>query len=192
MTISHWLILALWLVLIAFWAISAAGVKRNVNGARVWRREIGLRLGILAFVLLALRIPAFRQALRNAGLYAVNTSMLMGLIGVAFCALGVGLAITARVYLGRNWGMPMSQKENPELVTTGPYAFIRHPIYTGIFLAMLGSTIGLSLIWLLPLILVGAYFVFSAQREEKLMLEQFPQRYPAYMKRTKMLLPFVL
>jgi protein-S-isoprenylcysteine O-methyltransferase Ste14 len=88
--------------------------------------------------------------------------------------------------------MPMSRRENPELVTTGPYAFVRHPIYAGMLLSMLGSTIGESALWLVPLILFGAYFIHSARREEKRMLEQFPEQYPAYMERTKILLPFVL
>jgi protein-S-isoprenylcysteine O-methyltransferase Ste14 len=58
-------------------------------------------------------------------------------------------------------------------------------------LAMLDSAIGQSLFWLLPLIFSGAYFIYSAWREEKLMVEEFPEQYPAYMKRTKLLLPFV-
>lgn len=103
----------------------------------------------------------------------------MGLAGVGFCALGVGLAILARTYLGRNWGMPMSRKENPELVTSGPYALVRHPIYGGMLLAMLGSTLGESVFWVLPFILFGIYFIYSATREERLMVRQFPDRYPA-------------
>lgn len=88
--------------------------------------------------------------------------------------------------------MPMSRKENPELVTTGPYVFVRHPIYGGIILAMLGSTIAGTAFWALPLVLFGAYFIYSARRDEKLMLAQFPQQYPAYRRRTMMMLPFVL
>jgi protein-S-isoprenylcysteine O-methyltransferase Ste14 len=57
---------------------------------------------------------------------------------------------------------------------------------------MLGSAIGQSLLWLLPLIVYGPHFIHSARQEEKLLLEQFPQHYRAYMKQTKMLLPFVL
>jgi protein-S-isoprenylcysteine O-methyltransferase Ste14 len=192
MTIYGRLIFALWLTLVMYWALSGRGVKRNISGGWISRREIGLRLGLLVLVLLALRISVVGRALSNARLYALNTSMLMGLIGFVFCLLGIGLAILARAYLGRNWGMPMSRKENPELVTTGPYAFVRHPIYTGVLLAMLGSAIGQSIFWLLPLILYGAYFIHSARREEKLLTEQFPEHYRAYMKRTKMLLPFVL
>jgi protein-S-isoprenylcysteine O-methyltransferase Ste14 len=59
-------------------------------------------------------------------------------------------------------------------------------------IAAIGSAIGESLYWVLPLILFGAYFVYSARREEELMRAQFPDRYPPYMQRTKMLIPFVL
>lgn len=184
-------ILALWLIFLVYWAISAFSMKRSV-GARAGRRsEAGLRLGIMVVVVLATRISMVNRALRNGQAY-MPSSTLMRIIGVLLCALGVGLAIWARVTIGRNWGMPMSQKENPELVTSGPYAFIRHPIYTGVLTAMLGSVIGHDVIWLLPLILFGAYFAYSARREEKLMIEEFPEQYPAYMSRTRMLLPFVL
>lgn len=190
MTIYTRIITALWLVFIAYWAISAMTAKRSV-GRRAWSKEIGLRLSVIALVVIALHSPGLRHVLRNVQAYEAG-STLMGLIGVVFCALGIGFAIVARVYLGRNWGMPMSRKENPELVTTGPYALVRHPIYTGMFFAILGSAMGASIFWALPLILFGAYFIYSARREEKLMIEQFPEQYPAYMKRTKMLLPFVL
>lgn len=86
--------------------------------------------------------------------------------------------------------MPMSRKENPELVTSGPYAYVRHPIYAGILLAMLGSAIAASVVWVIPLTLFGAYFVYSARREEELMTRQFPAEYSAYMKRSSMLLPW--
>ena len=88
--------------------------------------------------------------------------------------------------------MPMSRKENPELVTSGPYAYVRHPIYTGILIAMLGSAIGASAFWLIPLVLLGIYCVYSARREEKRMMEQFAEQYLQYMSRTKMLVPFLL
>ncbi|HEY2137281.1 MAG TPA: isoprenylcysteine carboxylmethyltransferase family protein [Xanthobacteraceae bacterium] len=191
MTIYHWLILVFWLVFVAVWAVSAVGVKRTAGGAWVWWREIGVRVGILALVLLALRMSVFRHAVRSARLYAVNTSPLLGLVGVVLCALGIGCAIAARVHLGRNWGMPMSRKEDPELVTSGPYAYVRHPIYSGILFALLGSAVAQSLFWLLPLVVCVGYFIYSAWREEKLMSEQFPDSYPAYARRTKMLLPFV-
>jgi protein-S-isoprenylcysteine O-methyltransferase Ste14 len=121
-----------------------------------------------------------------------TTDARLGIAGVTLCALGVALAIWARVYLGKNWGMPMSRKEHPELVTTGPYAYVRHPIYTGLLLAMFGSAIAETAFWLVPLVVVGAYFIYSARSEEKGMVEEFPERYPAYQKRTKILVPFLL
>ena len=192
MTIHIWLIAACWVLFAAYWAVSAVGAKRTMGRPYAWRWEWGLRLGVVVLVLLALRIPAVRQAVRTHHLFSLQHDAVMGVVGVVLCVLGLGLAVWARVHLGRNWGMPMSRKENPELVTTGPYAVVRHPIYTGIILAALGSTIGVTLIWALPLIFVGIYFVFSARREEQLMLEQFPGQYPAYQQRTWMLLPLAL
>ncbi len=187
----HWLIGALWAVLVAYWVVAAVNAKPMVRGQWVWRREIVLRLVLLGAVLIALRLSADNRLLPNGRVYMVNTSVLLGVIGAVLCTLGVGLAIWARAHLGQNWGMPMSQKENPGTVTTGPYARVRHPIYLGFLLAMLGSAIGQTLIWLLPLIFFGVYFAYSARREEKLMLEQFPEQYRAYMTRTKMLVPFI-
>jgi protein-S-isoprenylcysteine O-methyltransferase Ste14 len=150
----------------------------------------GLRLTILVIIVIAVRTPQLGHALQSAQAYEAD-STLMGLVGALLAALGVGLAIAARVQLGRNWGMPTTRKENPELVMTGPYAFVRHPIYGGMLIAMFGSAIGQSVFWVPPLILFGVYFIYSARHEEKLMIEQFPQQYPAYMARTKMLLPFI-
>lgn len=182
------LIAAFWLILFAYWAIAAISAKRTI-GTRERRRAMALRLSLIVLVVLALRIPALRQMLRIAQGQLTNVAIL-NVLGVVLCAIGVGLAIWARVHLARNWGMPMSRKENPELVTTGPYAYVRHPIYAGILLAMLGSAIAASVVWVIPLILFGTYFVYSARREEELMTSQFPEAYPAYMKRSSMLLPW--
>jgi protein-S-isoprenylcysteine O-methyltransferase Ste14 len=190
-TIYRWLILALWLIFIACWIVAAFGAKRTLS-RRAWGREAGLRLVILAVIMLALRTPIFRHAAHHARGHILTTDPRLGIVGVMLSALGVGLAIWARVYLGRNWGLPMSRKEQPELVTTGPYAFVRHPIYSGIILAILGSAVAETIFWLLPLLAVGAYFIYSARSEERLMLQEFPEQYPAYQKRTKMLVPFLL
>jgi protein-S-isoprenylcysteine O-methyltransferase Ste14 len=192
MTIYGWLIFALWLTLVAYWSLSASAVNRSIGSRWIWWREIAIRLGFFALVVLTLRVAVLGHALPNAPLYALNTSMLMGLIGFVLSLLGIGLAILARACLIRSWGRSMSNKENPELVTTGPYTLVRHPIYGGMLLAILGSAIGQSVFWLLPLIVYGPYFIRSARREENVLIERFPERYRAYMKQTKMLLPFVL
>ena len=122
-----------WIAFWVYWLASAFGVKEG----RTSRRRIPLNgLSALA-VLLLLRL--FR-----GGCLTVHSPVL-GAIGAVVFASGIALAIWARVHLGRNWGMPGSRKANPDLVKTGPYALIRHPIYAGMLLAMLGSTIGQSL-----------------------------------------------
>jgi protein-S-isoprenylcysteine O-methyltransferase Ste14 len=85
----------------------------------------------------------------------------------------------------------MSEKVDPELVTTGPYSRVRHPIYSGIILAMIGTAIAVSWYWLLAVVLLGAYFVYSAVMEERYMAGLFPDTYSAYKRSTKMLVPFV-
>jgi protein-S-isoprenylcysteine O-methyltransferase Ste14 len=190
MPIYHWLIFGLWLLFAAYWLITAAGAKKNV-GRSAWWRGSGLRAIIIVAAVFILRLPGLRELVWQARAYFVVTDPVMGTLGVLVTACGIGICIWARIYLGRNWGMPMSRKEDPELVTGGPYTYVRHPIYTGIMLAMLGSAMGESVFWVLPLLLFGGYFIYSARAEEKLMLEQFPREYPSYRRRTKMLLPFL-
>ena len=192
MTIYGWLISALWLTLIAYWSLATAALMRGIGRRWIWWREIAVRLGFFALVVLALRVAVIGHVFPNEGLLAFNSSMLMGLIGFVCSAFGIGLAILARAYLRRSWDMPVSNGENPSLITTGPYALVRHPLYGGLLLAIFGSAIAQSPLWLLPLIVYGPYFIRGARCEEKLLIERYPERYPAYMNRTKMLLPFVL
>ena len=190
MSIFHWIIAALWLLFIVYWAIAAIRAKRTIK-TKSWWMQVVLRGAIIVPVLIAFRMPAVRNAF-GTPLAHMSGGIVRSIAGTVLVGLGIGLAIVARAYLGRNWGTPMSRKENPELITGGPYAFIRHPIYSGIILAMFGSTIATSLVWLAPVLLLGAYFIYSARREEALMSVQFPQQYPAYMTRTKMLVPYLL
>jgi protein-S-isoprenylcysteine O-methyltransferase Ste14 len=178
------IIIAIWILFIVVWLVFAADTKRYVR-----RSTTGVRILIFLVVIGILRVPAMRKFL--SGVERSIWSPALGSVGVALVALGLALAIWARVHLGRNWGMPMSIRQDAELVTSGPYAFVRHPIYTGIILAMLGSTL-VSIWWMPAFILFSSYFVWSAKTEEKIMREQFTDQYPEYMKRTKMLVPFVL
>jgi protein-S-isoprenylcysteine O-methyltransferase Ste14 len=86
----------------------------------------------------------------------------------------------------------MTQKKEPELVTSGPYHRVRHPIYSGILLAMLGTSLATNIYWLIAFGVVGLYFIYSARVEERLLSTSFPTTYPSYRAKTKMLVPFVL
>ena len=85
----------------------------------------------------------------------------------------------------------MSRKTDPELVTTGPYRSVRHPIYSGIILALLGTALAINLHWLILVAVVGAYFAYCAVMEERYLTERFPDAYPDYQRSTKMLIPFI-
>jgi protein-S-isoprenylcysteine O-methyltransferase Ste14 len=177
------IILVGWVAFWIYWLAASVGVKA---GQTRWARFAGIRVGIILIILLLLRVRALKGHATTT-----NDPWLQG-IGLAIFILGLALAIWARVYLGRNWGMPMSQKVDPELVTTGPYRSIRHPIYSGIILAMIGTTIAVSLYWLVAIILLGSYFLYSAIVEERNMAQLFPSSYPQYKRSTKMLVPFIL
>ena len=69
---------------------------------------------------------------------------------------------------------------------------VRHPIYSGIILAMIGTTVAVSLYWLVAVILIAAYFLYSATMEERYMAGVFPDAYPRYKSATKMLVPFIV
>jgi len=172
-----------WAVFWIYWIAASVGVKA---GRTRWTRFAGIRVVIILAALLALRLGVFK------GHRAVTVDPWLQGIGLALFVLGLALAVWARIYIGRNWGMPMSEKADPELVTTGPYSAIRHPIYSGIILAMIGTTLAVSLYWLIAVVLVGAYFLYSATMEERYMTEVFPDAYPRYKQSTKMLIPFVL
>ena len=86
----------------------------------------------------------------------------------------------------------MTQKNDPELVTSGPYRFVRHPIYSGLLLAIVGTALATNLSLLIAAAVLGIYFAYSARVEERLLTTSFPVAYPGYRARTKMLIPFVL
>ncbi len=169
-----------WIAFWVYWLISAWGVKRGSP-----RRE-GIPLRILA----AIVVIALFRVFHPAGLEVHGTAL--AAVGAAVVLGGLGFAIWARVHLGRNWGMPMSLKEEPELVTSGPYRLVRHPIYTGILVAVVGTALAVNLLALLVAVIVAAFFFYSASVEERNMTAAFPTTYPAYKAQTKMLIPFVL
>jgi protein-S-isoprenylcysteine O-methyltransferase Ste14 len=172
-----------WLVFWAYWLVMAFTAKAEQTR---WIRFAGVRLGLILVVLLLIRLRVFRgPGAATADPWLLGT-------GLALFGLGLGLAVWARVYLGRNWGMPMSRKADPELVTTGPYAKVRHPIYSGILLATIGTAVGVSPYWLIAAAITGAYFLLSAVIEERTMAKLFSAAYPPYKHATKMLIPYIL
>src|SRR5215475_774560 len=170
-----------WAAFWLYWLVAAFSMKR---GRVAWPRELRVRVVIAVLVILLIRLGVFRG-------HGVDTSPWREALGLILFALGLAFAIWARRHIGRNWGTPMTQKEDPELVTSGPYHLVRHPIYSGILVAGVGTAVALSWSWLTAVVVAGAYFVYSATVEERYMTEQFPDSYPVYRRSTKMLVPFI-
>jgi len=171
-----------WAAFWLYWILAAFSSKR---GRIRWSRELRIRAIVIVVVVLLARLGAFRS-------YGDTTEPGREAVGLVLFALGLGLAVWARVHIGRNWGAPMTQKVEPELVTSGPYRLVRHPIYSGIIVAGIGTAFGVSWLWLAVIAVAGIYFVYAATIEERYLTEQFPDTYPAYKRSTKMLVPFVV
>jgi len=179
----RWAIAACWAVFMIVWAVTSLQTKASVQRAN--SGGVAARVSMMVIVFL------FAMAMKRGWLSQIVFPYPVQLLGVALTALGVGFAVWARMALGSNWGMPMTVRENPELVTGGPYAFARHPIYTGVIFALVGSALVMGPSWFVIFVFMVAYFVISARREERDMVERFPEAYPAYRARTRMLVPFV-
>jgi protein-S-isoprenylcysteine O-methyltransferase Ste14 len=182
MRIFSSLVIAFWFVFYLYWAISARGAKRVVQRANRWAS-----FGILVVVMVAVLLSTFsvfkiQLIPRTDGVLASGTAM---------CALGLALAIWARKHLGTNWSREPSIQAGHELVTSGPYRFVRHPIYTGILAAIFGSVLVGGTAWMIMFAGMLLMFVWRVKREEEFMTQLFPQQYPEYKNRTSALIPFV-
>jgi protein-S-isoprenylcysteine O-methyltransferase Ste14 len=175
-------IFALWIAFWAYWLVAAINTKTPSSR---WGRGAGIRLALVVIVVLLLRGHVLQGYART------TDDPWLEWTGLGVVVAGLGLAVWARLYLGRNWGTPMSSKVDPELVTAGPYRRIRHPIYSGLILASLGTMIGVSLYWVAAVVVLGAYFVYSGFAEERMMEAAFPEAYPPYKRSTKGFIPFV-
>ena len=157
------------------------------------KREEGLAskisgmLGFLGFVAVLL------YAIHPAWLSLASLPLPLWLrwAGVIMALLGFGLLQWGQNTLGKNWSDTPRMIQEQSLITSGPYRFIRHPIYTA-FLLILGSTLFICANWLIGLTWIGMTVLEIASRigfEENLMLEYFGDQYREYMKRTGRLLP---
>jgi len=113
--------------------------------------------------------------------------------GFAIVVLGLAFTVWARIVLGRNWSGIVTVKQDHELVTTGPYRWVRHPIYTGLLFAFAGSAIARGE-WrgVLAVVIVLAGFWRKLKLEERWMIETFGDAYLRYREKVRALIPFVL
>jgi protein-S-isoprenylcysteine O-methyltransferase Ste14 len=178
-----------WLALGLVWLTAAAGKKAVLQRQPVSRRLVHFALATLAFALLV--YPWFQRGWLGMR-FAPHTQGVY-FTGFAISIAGALFAIWARLKLGGNWSGRPSLMAGHELITSGPYALARHPIYTGLVLAFAGTVLALGE-WrgVLGVFLVLLAFLIKIRDEEQLMLQAFPDAYPQYRRRVKALIPGVL
>jgi protein-S-isoprenylcysteine O-methyltransferase Ste14 len=183
------LVPALWLAWLIYWRVSATDVKAVQRRESPASRAAHIVPLVIAGILLYMRdIPGggvlFERFLPRS--YATYWS------GTALVALGLAFSVWARILLGRNWSGTVTVKQEHELIRSGPYAHLRHPIYTGLLLALIGSAIVRGE-WrgVLAVLIAFAALWRKLGLEERWMTETFGDDYRRYRERTAALIPFI-
>lgn len=180
----------LWLALGIYWLIAALTAKRAARTQSFSSRLFQVVPEIVAFCLLFARWPWPRWLRWH---FVPESAMAIAWLGLALTVGGIGFAVWARLFLGRNWSGRVTIKEEHELIQSGPYAIVRHPIYSGLLLAILGTALvqgNLRSLLALPLATLG--WGFKLRLEESFMAQQFGPAYLDYKRRVKALVPFVV
>jgi protein-S-isoprenylcysteine O-methyltransferase Ste14 len=178
-----------WVVLLVVWVVAASRAKRDLERQN-WALVATAVVGLVAAFLLVRRSDALPPLLATE---LWPRSLLSGIAADIVTLAGLAVALWARTALGTNWSVAVTFKENHELVESGPYRYVRHPIYSGFLLMVLGAAIyfGHSGGFIGFAALFAALW-FKARQEERLLTRHFADEYPRYQARVKALVPFVL
>lgn len=180
---------AMWAAWGVYWLALTKDVKATRRREPIFSRLLHLvPLALALAMLLPHRLPV---AWLNARFIAYSSWQQP--VGAALTAAGLLFTIWARWHLGKNWSGIVTLKQGHELICTGPYAIVRHPIYTGLLLAFAGSGLARG-DWraVLAFALVALSLWRKLRLEERWMREQFGEHYQAYSQRVRALIPFVL
>ena len=177
-----------WVVFIVVWFIAAWFAKRTVERSGTWLRWI---VWIAAILLVATR-SGWMGLANGVSLWRATPGL--AVVAAAVTAAGLSVALWARAALGGNWSGAVVLKEQHDLIDRGPYAFVRHPIYTGVLLMVLGTvTVSGTRAGVIVLATMVAGLIVKARREERLLTTHFPELYPRYRARVRArLIPFLL
>ena len=184
--ISWHTVTTLWVVWLLYWVVSAWGVRRNQRGESYGQRlTTSLLLAVGVFLIFA----------RNSALPVLDRRFVPDSLTIKTAALvlivaGLGISVWARRHIGQFWSARVMLKEDHQLIQSGPYARVRHPIYSGILLALIGTALFVGE-WRAPLgvLIFFAGHWWKALREEALLAGQFGASYEEYRRRTGSLLP---
>ena len=177
-----------WIVFLIYWQIKAVGAKTTRRLEPLASRILRALIFLIAIVLLATTSIPLRWLYRQfwpAGLWSFW-------LGAAVLVAGLLFAVWAREHLGSNWSRSVTIKQGHELITTGPYAVVRHPIYTGILAGFLGTAIALSQVrGFIVFVLIFLVLWLKLRMEEQWMRSQFGETYATYAHQTAALVPYL-
>jgi len=177
----------LWIAFLVYWRIKAAGTKtaqRSEASASGILRALAFLVVIVLLSTTRIPLPWLYRQLWPSGLWSFW-------IGAAVAVAGLLFAVWARQHLASNWSSAVTIKQGHELITTGPYALVRHPIYTGILTGFLGTAIALSQVrGVIGFVLMLVVLWLKLRMEEEWMRSQFGQTYATYSRQTAALVPY--
>ena len=177
---------AVWIFFVVFWQINAGNTKTTQRNEPAASRVLRAIIFLIAIVLLSvprLPLPWLYVRLWPSGFWTFW-------LGATVTISGLPFAIRAREQLGSNWSRSVTIKQGHELITAGPYAVVRHPIYTGVLTGLLGTAIALSQVrGFIVLVLFFLAFWIKLRLEEQWMRSQFGETYAAYAQHTAALVP---
>ncbi len=180
---------AMWLSWAGYWWLLSRNVKASARRETVLSRLLHVVPLLLAFLLLWL--PSVPLAWLNVRFIARGEWEFW--LGAALVAVGLLFTVWARRHLGRNWSGIVTVKQDHELVASGPYALVRHPIYTGLLIAFVGSALARGEWRGVLAVSIALWALWRKLRlEERWMREQFGERYRAYSRRVAALIPYLL
>ena len=178
----------IWIAWVVSWV--AASLWSGRTEKRAATRETWI-YRIMIFAGAILIAPWTAQALGERPTWQVGYYGAYALVAVML--MGLALTWWARIHLGRLWSSTITRKEEHRLIDSGPYAFVRHPIYTGLIIALLATAaIEATQMALLGALLIALGLWVKARAEERfLSTELAPETYESYRRRVPMLLPFL-
>ena len=186
------LIFICWYIFSLFWFIKMFSNKRTIKRESFGDKFAYKSLLVIAFWLLYHDIYYDVHRIQTAELVILPHLFFIQAISLMLTVLGLVLAIWARVTLGKNWSVTVTFKENHELIVQGPYAFVRHPIYTGILFMFLGTALAVGTVGgLLSVPILFVSYWIKYRKEEAFMIEHFGEQYREYMRRVRAIIPFV-
>ncbi len=178
-----------WLVLVVVWVFAALNTKREVRSQALVPSLLHRLVLIVAYGLL---FAPFLD-IGFLGRRFIPATLGLSEIGLVLTIAGIAFAIWARFFLGTNWSATPAVKQNHLLIRNGPYRIVRHPIYSGLLLAMFGTALAVGR-WrgLIGLAVLSAAWHFKSRTEERYMEEEFGSEYQRYRRQVKGLIPFLL